>query len=221
MARFNAAFLPHQRISVQTAIWALVLGTGLVAPLIFVIACLPLPKVPHGGAAQQARYMGYVAHPGALFFKAGIIFPLLEEIFYRGLILQILWRYSSLWLAVVFSAAFFGVTHLGQGYATALNAFVLGCLFAWLVVQSRSLYPSMLCHSAFNCSWLFVIGPAFGLTEKILKHEGTSSLTPLEIFPVWWLVVSIGLLATALIMLTKQFSETEVMTAVELKANDH
>ena len=113
-----------------------------------------------------------------------MIFPLLEEFFYRGVILQILRRYTPLWFAVLFSAAFFGITHLGQGIATALNALLLGCLFAWLLVASGSLYPSILCHSAFNFSWLFLIAPGFGVTEKMLQHPaGYSSAESVRDIP--------------------------------------
>jgi membrane protease YdiL (CAAX protease family) len=204
----NAPFLPHERISARTAACSLAVGLGLVAPLVIFLACLPFPHSPDAEVGRQQRNVEYAAHAGALFFKAVLFFPLVEEIFYRGIILQILRRYFSGWFAISFSAAFFGVTHLGQGVSTALNAFLLGCFFAWLVMRSRSLYPSILCHAAFNFSWLFVLVPAFGLNEKALRHPA-GSLSPLEIFPIWWVVASVGVVCGGLVVLTKELSKKE------------
>ena len=202
-------YLPHERISMRTAIWSCLLGVGLVAPLIIILASLQLPSTLDGDTAQQERYFDYVRYPGVLFLKAVVIYPLLEEIFFRGIVLQFLRRYTPILVSVFLSAAFFGITHLGYNVATALNAFLLGCFFAWIVVRSHSLYSSILCHSAFNFSWLFLIGPAFGLTERMLQPPTSHSQNPLEIFPVWWMLISIGLIVCGLIMLTKEFSRNE------------
>ena len=218
MGKLSAPFLPHERISLRTAICSLAVGVGLVAPLVVFLACLPLPHSPDADADQKQRLLEHAAHPGALFFKAVIFFPLVEEIFYRGIILQTLRRYFSGGFAVSFSAAFFGVTHLGQGIATALNAFLLGCFFAWLVMRSRSLYPAVLCHAAFNFSWLFVLVPAFGLNEKVQQHP-TGSLSPLEIFPMWWVLISVGVVSAGLFTLAKEFSEKACRTSLQATAD--
>ena len=217
MNKEHAPFLPHERISARAAICSLAVGLGLVAPLVIFLACLPLPHAPDDAALQQ-RFVDYAAHPGAVFFKAVIFFPLAEEIFYRGIILQIFRRYLSGSFSVFVSAAFFGVTHLGQGVSTALNAFCLGCFFAWLLMRSRSLFPSILCHSAFNFSWLFVLVPAFRLTEKILQLPADGSLHPMEIFPVWWVLVSVGVVAAGLAVLIKEFSKNESHVARRVMA---
>jgi membrane protease YdiL (CAAX protease family) len=209
MNKERAPFLPHEQISMRAAICSLALGLGLVAPLVIFLASLPLPRAQDADAAQQQRFADYAAHPAALFLKAIVFFPLAEEIYYRGIILQIFRRYLYGWFSALLSAAFFGVTHLGQGVSTALGAFLLGCFFAWLLMRSRSLWPSILCHSAFNFSWLFVLVPACKLTEKMLQHPAEGSLHPMEVFPVWWVLVSVGIVTAGLVVLTNEFSKKD------------
>ena len=209
MTRTRPPFLPHQPIPVRAAVGSALVGVGLVAPLVVAMACLPLPRTTDGGAAEQQRYLDYAAHPGPLFLKAVLLFPLAEEVFYRGIILPLVRRYGPEWLAILFSAAFFGVTHLGQGAATALNAFLLGCLFGWLVIRSRSLYPSIVCHAAFNFSWLFVAIPGFGLMEKAAERQADSSVSPLEIFPAWWIVASVGMAAMGILMVSMDWMKRD------------
>jgi membrane protease YdiL (CAAX protease family) len=208
-----APFVPHNQISARTGLWSFLLGVGLVGPLVLSIASLHLPQSAATVAASQRQFLYYVLHPGILFLRAVVIYPVLEEIFYRGLILQLLRRYCPLWFAILVSTAFFAVTHLGGGYGTAINAFLLGSFFAWLTVRTRSLFPSIICHAAFNFSWRFLIGPAFGITEKMLNPPlPFGAVYPLhEIFPLWWIAVSLGLVIAGLVMFTKAAPRTSAV----------
>ena len=195
-------FLPRRPISGRVTIWAFLLGLGLVCPLTLLVSSLPLPNIAGGEIARQARFLDYVLHPGTLFLKAVILMPLLEEIFYRGLVMQLLRRYLRTWSAVMISTVFFGVTHLGQGAGTAVNAFALGLVFSALAIRTGSLLTSILCHSAFNLTWLFLAGPAFGITEGVLNPSAVSSSSASP-YPLWWIGVSVSLVLAAPVMLTK------------------
>src|SRR5829696_929502 len=104
--RLAAPFVPFTRIPVRTIIWSVLLGIGVVCPLVIGLGWLPVPYNARLAALAHERWVGYSLHPGALFLKAVLIVPLLEEIFYRGLVLQLLRRYSPIWFAVLISAAF-------------------------------------------------------------------------------------------------------------------
>jgi membrane protease YdiL (CAAX protease family) len=203
-----APFVPFNRISVRSGIWSILLGFGIITPLAVGIGCLHLPESAHAMATAQQRWVGYLNHPGALFLKAVLFYPLLEETIYRGMLLQLLRRYCPLWLSVLISAGAFGATHLGQGYANALNAFLLGGVFAGMVVRTGSLLPSMLCHVAINFSWLFLIVPGFGLLEFFLGLDPVRPIpvvNPLSFYPGWWLLTSVALATTAVVILRKSF----------------
>lgn len=169
----------------------------VVCPLEIGIGLLHLPVSARIAELARARWTNFAQHPAQLFLLAVLVVPMIEEIFYRGLILPLLRRYCPLWCAMLVSSAMFGATHLGQGYANALFAFLLGMFFAWLVVRTRSLFTSVLCHATINFSWLFVFVPIAGLWKKFLatdpRHPAVALNSVLELFPAWWLILSLGL----------------------------
>jgi hypothetical protein len=199
-------FAPFARVTGRTAIWAVLLGIGLVTPVSVFSGLLSLPEIGSGVAAAQQRWLAYVLNPVAVALKALLVAPILEELFYRGLVLQLLRRYCPLWVAVLISSAFFGITHIGHGWANVVGAFALGGVFAWLVVRTRSLLSSMLCHAVVNFTWLFLVVPAFGLLDRIVHldvSKPVADVNALTLFPAWWLVVSIVLAGAAFRMLRK------------------
>lgn len=199
-------FVPFARISRRVAIWAALLGIGVVTPVSVATGLLALPEIGNGVAAAQQRWLAFVLNPGAVALKALLFAPLLEELFYRGLMLQFLRRYCPLGVAVGVSSGVFGITHIGHGWANVVGAFALGCVFAWLVVRTGSLWTSILCHAVVNLAWLFLVVPAFGLLERIVSWSASASLpeaNPLTLFPAWWLLVSAFLAGTAFVVLRK------------------
>lgn len=136
-------------------------GVAVALPVIYLTHLLPLPQPDGRAAAAAARRIAEV-QPWKLILPALIAYPLLEECFYRGLILQLLRRYAPLWLAVLIPALLFGVTHLGFSLQNAIFAVVVGIYFSWLTIGSRSLFPAILCHAAVNASVVFVLRPVLG-----------------------------------------------------------
>jgi membrane protease YdiL (CAAX protease family) len=198
-------FLPLRRITARTAIWSFLLGTALVCPVVIAVGLLSLPAITPD-ATRPERFLSYVLQPGTIFLKAVVIAPLWEEMFYRGLILQLARRYLPAWGAILLSTTIFAVPHAGMGLGTAVMAFLIGTVLAWIVVRSGSLYASFLCHATVNLTWLFVLGPAFGITGKILTYSPASPrINPLtDLFPVWWIALSLGLSTAGAVMLTRK-----------------
>jgi len=87
---------------------------------------------------------GMVEDPLPYFFMAVLAAPVLEELLFRGIILQgYLSNYKPL-PAVLVSAALFGVIHgnLLQG----AGAFILGAIIGWLFYRTRSILFAILLH---------------------------------------------------------------------------
>ncbi|MFL0248276.1 CPBP family intramembrane glutamic endopeptidase [Candidatus Clostridium stratigraminis] len=93
-------------------------------------------------------------------FNFCIIFPIFEEILFRGVIFLILINIAGLSnkYAVVLSALFFGIMHF-QYFGLkkdviryVLFAFIGGCFFANIVLMTKSILPSIFLHMAFNTS---------------------------------------------------------------------
>jgi uncharacterized protein len=77
-----------------------------------------------------------------------LIAPFIEEMLFRGIILRgFLGRYSP-GIAIVGSAALFGLIHMNI-YQIPV-AFIFGCFAGWLFYASRSLWPCILAHALYN-----------------------------------------------------------------------
>ena len=77
----------------------------------------------------------------------GILAPLAEEIVFRGAILRTLLGMMSKknhWVAIMISAAIFGVVH--GNMAQFVNASLMGLLLGWMFYRTKSLVPGILMH---------------------------------------------------------------------------
>jgi membrane protease YdiL (CAAX protease family) len=95
-----------------------------------------------------------VAYLG-LILSVAVGAPLVEELFFRGLLLRSLQRRMPDWAAVVLSAGAFGLAH---GSALPVDAVVLvmisltvfGAILAMLAIRTGRLGPSIVTHAVFN-----------------------------------------------------------------------
>lgn len=79
--------------------------------------------------------------------------PLLEELFFRGLLYPLLRRWFGLVVAVVLTAAAFASIHgaqLGYAWAPVLSIFVVGVVFTVVRVRMKSVAASFLMHCGYN-----------------------------------------------------------------------
>jgi len=82
-----------------------------------------------------------------------IIGPILEELVYRGALMTSFFEKSKFYLDCLLSAVMFSVAHLSS-YGLSLEVFknyaFLGLILAILFRKTRSIYPSILVHMAWN-----------------------------------------------------------------------
>ncbi len=87
-----------------------------------------------------------------------IIGPILEELVYRGVLMTSFFENSKFYLDCLLSAVMFSVAHLCS-YGLSLEVFknyaFIGLILAILFRKTRSIYPSILVHMAWNIylSW--------------------------------------------------------------------
>jgi hypothetical protein len=199
----HSPFLPHERISPKAAISSLLLGIALTCPAFLFLALFPIT-----GKIQQSN-VEVALFPGLAILLHVLLGPLLEEVVYRGLFLQLARRYLPVWVAIALPSAVFAITHLPRGLGTVALAFPLGCLYAWMVIQSGSLYPGYLCHAMFNFAAMFIISPMFGIGKKVLALSPHTKFPLMEVFPAWWIVLSLFIALTSFIMLAREFTRRE------------
>ena len=85
-----------------------------------------------------------------------ILAPVLEEMLFRGIMLRSFLRQYRRPHAILASAILFGVAHLNIYQFP--GAVLIGIFSGWLYERTRSLWPCILLHAAFNSAvmWMYV-----------------------------------------------------------------
>jgi membrane protease YdiL (CAAX protease family) len=120
----------------------------------------------------------------------GLVSPFVEELLFRGFLLN-LWRHRwGLWPGIVLSSLAFGVMHF-QGIVFAS---VAGVMYALIYLRYRSLWPGTLLHGLYNLvSSPFLLGPLL-LVKDPTKLGSLSAWIPeialsaafLALLPFFW-----------------------------------
>jgi membrane protease YdiL (CAAX protease family) len=132
------------------------------------------------------------AVPWESFIVLVVVAPVTEELLFRGLILRgFLSRYSVV-TSVLVSALLFGVMH-GNPWQF-FSATILGIIFGWWFMRSRSLLPCLVGHS---CSNALVLVSSV-LPFKIRGFNLEESFSPIQFQPAWFDLAGLALLVLGL-----------------------
>jgi len=141
----------------RPASWPKALGLALAGYLgIFIGAGLLLVGLDAGdeqGLTPDAWDSSKAGAYAANFVAVALVAPIVEELIYRGAGISLFLRFGPV-TAVAVTAAGFG---LGHGLVLALPALVFfGVVTALLRLRTRSIYPCVIVHCAFNATSLIV-----------------------------------------------------------------
>jgi uncharacterized protein len=123
----------------------------LLVPLIYLPLEQLFPRVARE-LSQPARELAAQARSGVAFAVLALLVvigaPVVEELFFRGLLQGVVSRRRGPVVAIVSSAVAFGLAHFQVVQLPALVA--LGLVLGWLFHRRGRLGPSIVAHSAFN-----------------------------------------------------------------------
>ena len=127
-------------------------SVGLIAMMIQLVLGLPL-----GNPQLEFLLTDNISIPGVLIMLVfgGVIVPIAEEIFFRGLLYSWLRQNLKIWPAILISSALFGVLHGEISIAGA--TFLMGIILAWIYEKSTSLWPAISIHIINNSIKLLVL----------------------------------------------------------------
>lgn len=129
-----------------TLLWVALFALGTIIPLEFIYEQIGIEMDENAEqilASLMKEPWGYVA--------IGILAPFAEEVVFRGAILRTLLGLMSKknhWVAIMISAAIFGLAH--ANVAQFINALLLGLLLGWMYYRTKSLVPGILLHWVTN-----------------------------------------------------------------------
>ena len=137
---------------------------GLAAGLLSQLVLIPILYLPvhwlfrNVDVSREAKKVTDVAHGGGIALIAAcivIVAPLVEELFFRGLLLRSAERRFEPRAAVALSAVAFGLAHLQPVQLLGLIAF--GAVLAVLAQRAGRLGPSLVAHMAFNATTVVIL----------------------------------------------------------------
>ena len=83
-----------------------------------------------------------------LFLSVAIVTPIVEELMFRGYILDAINRKHGDWTAIIWSSILFGLIHIDPFVVG--QAFMGGIIYGWIRVRTGSLLPSIAGHMMWN-----------------------------------------------------------------------
>jgi membrane protease YdiL (CAAX protease family) len=131
-----------------TALWFVFGGIGLALAIDGFSRYLPIPKsLPMDDLFTNRTNVYLLAAFGTT------MAPLLEELFFRGLLYPVLRRRMGLTVAVLLTALGFAAIHsfqLGYAWAPLLSIFIVGVVFTVIRERKKSVAASFLMHCGYN-----------------------------------------------------------------------
>ena len=140
---FNLS-IENRRIIPLIVLVAIPLNLGIAGPLVELV---PMNDFFREMIREMVLEMG--SDQGLLMFIALVIAaPILEELIFRGIMLDGLLRIYSPTKAVIVSSLLFGLVHLNP--AQFVGGALVGGFMGWVYVHTRSVMATILIHAAFN-----------------------------------------------------------------------
>lgn len=121
------------------------------APLMnFILWLLKATHLPYREqeSVESFRHMDDPSTILLFIFQAAFLFPIVEELFFRGFLFPFLKKYTSTWLALILSAGVFAFAHANLGAAIPL--WFLGMALALAYEHTGSLLVPIGVHACWN-----------------------------------------------------------------------
>jgi membrane protease YdiL (CAAX protease family) len=131
--------------------WRRAAGLSVLLMIGIWVSIAILDPLLHGAREQGLTPSGWQqSHAGAYAANVlviAVVAPVVEELAFRGVGFSLLERFGS-WFAIVTVGVAFALAHgLLQAFPELA---IFGCSLAWLRWKTKSVYPGMILHGAFN-----------------------------------------------------------------------
>lgn len=152
LRRINFSQVGFRRAQARWVLVGAGLAPGLIAARILVVVVIALLL---GFSLEGSDAVSEVVTAGntpltivAMLILVSVLVPLVEELFFRGVVYKWLRGFMRLWPAAILSGLIFGIYHWNP--LQGLSAWILGIAAAWLYEKSGSLWPAVVLHIVTN-----------------------------------------------------------------------
>ena len=163
--------IKNNRIIPFVTIGALALLIGVISPIGNLI---PIPE------SFKKIFMEIATRSSFFTFTLMVIAaPILEELIFRGIILDGLLKNYSPFKSILISSLLFGLVHLNPWQF--VTGFILGIFSGWVYYKTRSLLPTIIMHAAVNLfgfSMRFFFDSKLSINDSLVEiYGGITNLT--------------------------------------------
>jgi uncharacterized protein len=193
---FNLA-MGNSKIIFLIIIATVAIQSSLTMPLLELI---PMPDY------IKEMFKNLVNNPRNIFSILTLVVsaPILEELIFRGIILDgLLKRYSPI-KAIIVSSFLFGIVHLNPWQF--LSAFILGIFIGWVYHRTKSVTLSIAIHAINN---LMATSIMFFDSSKELVDKSMTDLLGGKLNFILFVLISLCILLVALHFLNKEFKKKD------------
>jgi uncharacterized protein len=188
--------LSSLKIMALVSISIIAIQTGIISPI---VNSLPMPEF------MQKIFLEFANKNGIISFIAVVIAaPVIEELIFRGIILNgLLQRYSPV-KSIILSSILFGIVHLNPWQF--VSALIIGVFSGWVYYRTRKLSLSILIHLVNNL--VAFVGMYFMDAETMMNESLTElygGFTNLILITIGAILISI----LGILLLRKEFSALE------------
>ena len=197
ISSFNVTF-ENKRIIPYIIIGSVVLSFGIASPI---VSSIPVPESIKKVLLEMGSQTGILA-----FILMVIAAPVMEELIFRGIILDGLLKNYSPLKSILISSLLFGISHLNPWQF--VSALFIGIFSGWVYYKTRSLLPSIIIHAAVNLiGYLmkFILSVDSFKDESVLEMYG--GLTNL----ILAILGSIIIASFCVYFLIKEFNKADVV----------
>lgn len=189
--------LDNKRIIPFITIGSMALFFGISSPI---AGLIPIPE------SMQKTFLAVGSQAGIFAFILMVIAaPVLEELLFRGIILDGLLKGYSPIKSILVSSLLFGIAH--QNHLQFAGALTMGIFSGWVYYRTRSLLPSIIIHAAINLSGFIM--------RSTMNVELSMGQSLVEMYGGWTNLIltilgSIILLLICIYFLKKEFVKLEI-----------
>jgi len=153
--------LSSMKIMALVSISIIAIQIGIISPI---VNSLPMPEF------MQRIFLEFANQNGAFYFIAIVIAaPVIEELIFRGIILNGLLRRYSPVKSIILSSILFGIVHLNPWQF--VGALIIGIFSGWVYYRTRKLSLSILIHLVNNL--VAFVGMYFMDAETMMNESLT------------------------------------------------
>lgn len=170
---------------------------GIVSPIEDLI---PMPE------SIKKAFMDFGSETGIFTFILMVIAaPILEELIFRGIILDgLLGKYSPV-KSILISSFLFGLAHLNPWQL--ITGFIIGIFSGWVYYRTKSLSLSVIVHASANLSGFLM---RYFMDVDSLMDDTFLEICGGVVYMIWAIVGSIIIISICIYFLNKEFYKQKV-----------